>query len=65
MKKALKIVVLLLILFAYKYVYAEEFVEGNFISGEYISKKKDGAIHYMTVQYLKDSKGNIVYCLEP
>ena len=46
-------------------VKAESFVEGNFISGEYISKKKDGAIHYLTVQYLKDSQGNIVYCLEP
>ena len=34
-------------------------MEGNYISGEFISKRKDGAIHYMTVQYLKDSSGNI------
>ncbi len=63
MKKIIFLICLLLISFSL--VKAETFVEGSFISGEYISKKKDGAIHYLTVQYLKDSNGNIVYCLEP
>jgi hypothetical protein len=64
MKKIMVMFILLLII-SVGFVKAESFVEGNFISGEYISKRKDGAIHYMTVQYLKDSNGNIVYCLEP
>jgi len=59
------IFVLLLTIFCLSVVKAESFVEGSYISGEYISKKKDGVIHYLTLQYLKDSNGNIVYCLEP
>ena len=57
--------ILLIVLMGLEIVKAETFVEGKFISGEYISKKKDGKIHYLTVQFLKDSNGNIVYCLEP
>ena len=64
MKKKI-VFILLMAIFCLGVVKAESFVEGNFISGEYISKKKDGAIHYLTVQFLKDNNGSIVYCLEP
>lgn len=46
-------------------VLAETFYEGDYISGEYINKVIDGKTYYLTMQYIKDSKGNIVYCLEP
>lgn len=46
-------------------VEAIRFYEGNFISGEYVSKKKDGVIYYMTMKYLIDGNGNPVYCVEP
>ena len=47
------------------FVKAETFYEGDYISGEYINKVIDGKTYYLTMQYIKDSKGNIVYCLEP
>lgn len=46
-------------------VKAETFVEGSFINGEYINKVKNKKTYYMTMQFIKDSKGRIVYCLEP
>lgn len=46
-------------------VEAIRFYEGDYISGEYVSKKKDGVIHYMTMKYLLDNNGNPVYCIEP
>lgn len=46
-------------------VKAETFYEGEFITGEYINKVIDGKTYYMTMQYIKDSTNNIVYCLEP
>ncbi len=46
-------------------VKAETFVEGSFINGEYINKVKDKKTYYMTMQFIKDSQGRIVYCLEP
>lgn len=47
------------------FVKAETFYESDYISGEYINKVIDGKTYYLTMQYIKDSKGNIVYCLEP
>lgn len=47
------------------FVYAESFVEGSFINGEFVSKVKGGVTYYLTMQFIKDSKGNIVYCMEP
>lgn len=44
---------------------AETFYEGDYINGEYINKVIDGKTYYMTMQYIEDNKGNIVYCLEP
>lgn len=44
---------------------AETFIEGNFINGEYVNKVKNNKTYYMTMQFIKDSKGRIVYCLEP
>ncbi len=46
-------------------VNAETFYEGSYINSEYINKVIDGKTYYMTMQYIKDTKGNIVYCLEP
>lgn len=46
-------------------VKAETFYEGSYINSEYINKVIDSKTYYMTMQYIKDSKGNIVYCLEP
>ncbi|MGN1372047.1 MAG: Cys-Gln thioester bond-forming surface protein [Candidatus Coprovivens sp.] len=46
-------------------VKANTFYEGSYISGEYINKEINGKTYYMTMQYIKDDKGNIVYCLEP
>ncbi len=48
-----------------KFIYAESFVEGKFINGEYVSKVKNGVTHYLTMQFIKDSQGRVVYCLEP
>ena len=44
---------------------SETFYEGEYINGEYINKKIDGKTYYMTMQFIRDSKGDIVYCLEP
>lgn len=52
-------------LFVFGLVRAETFYEGDYISGEYINKVISGKTYYMTMQYIKDTKGNIVYCLEP
>lgn len=46
-------------------VRAETFYEGEYITGEYVNKVIDGKTYYMTMQYIKDSTNNIVYCLEP
>ena len=59
-----------LLLFIFFFIFinrveAIRFYEGDYISGEYISKKKDGVIHYMTMKYLIDGNGNPVYCVEP
>ena len=48
-----------------RFVEAETFFEGKFINGEYVNKEINGINYYMTMQYIKDSKGNIVYCIEP
>lgn len=66
MKKYLKYLVVFIFFFIFiNRVEAIRFYEGDYISGEYVSKKKDGIIHYMTMKYLKDSEGNPVYCVEP
>jgi len=46
-------------------VKAESFYDSDYLSGEYITKVKNNKTYYMTVQFIKDSKGRIVYCLEP
>jgi hypothetical protein len=46
------------------YVKAESFYEGEYLT-EYIKKKNNGVTYYMTMQFIRDSKGDIVYCLEP
>ena len=46
-------------------VKAETFTEGAWINGEYINKVKDGRINYLTAQFINDSSGDTVYCLEP
>ncbi len=56
---------LLMIFSCISLVRAESFVEGKFISGEYVNKVKNGVTNYVTMQYIKDNNGNIVYCLEP
>lgn len=48
-----------------KVVYAESFIEGKYINGEYIAKDKDGVHYYATMQFIKSKDGDIVYCLEP
>ena len=61
-----KILYGLLVLFSFvSFVKAESFVEGKFISGEYVNKVKAGVTNYVTMQFIKDNDGNIVYCLEP
>ena len=46
-------------------VFATKFYEGDYISGEYISKVKDGKIYYLTMKFIKDNNGNVLYCMEP
>ena len=46
-------------------VSAETFREGNFISGEYINKVKNGKTYYLTAQFIKDDSNDSIYCLEP
>lgn len=65
MKKLLKVFIIICIFLITKVVSAEEFIEGDYITGAYINKVKDGVTHYMTMQYIRDSNGNVVYCLEP
>lgn len=65
MKKYILLIIFLFSLFIFRSVNAETFVEGKFINGEYINKVIDGKTYYMTMQFINDSKGNVVYCLEP
>lgn len=65
MKKIFILLFMFGVFFGCKIVKAEEFVEGKFISGEYVNKVKNGKTYYMTMQYIEDHQGNIVYCLEP
>ena len=67
MKRFVKSIVLGLFVFftISNIVKAETFYEGEYSSGEYINKVIDGKTYYMTMQFIKDSNGNIVYCLEP
>ena len=66
MKKIIYGIVMgIMMVFGLSFVSAESFVEGSFISGEYVSKVKNGVTHYLTMQFIKDSKGNVVYCMEP
>lgn len=67
MRKFIKAVIFLLMFggLLVSKVKAETFIEGSFISGEYINKVSNGKTYYMTMQYITDSEGNIVYCLEP
>ena len=44
---------------------ALNFYEGDFITGEYINKVDGNKTYYMTMQYIHDGNGNIVYCIEP
>ena len=46
-------------------VSALNFYEGNFIAGEYINKVEGNKTYYMTMQYIHDGNGNVVYCIEP
>lgn len=67
MKKFIKNIIFCLSIFfvVIGIVKAETFYEGSYISGEYINKVINGKTYYMTMQFIKDSNGNIVYCLEP
>ncbi len=66
MKKVFKVILLLVGFFVFGNVtYAETFLEGEYLKGEYINKRNDDKTYYMTMQFIKDSEGNIVYCLEP
>ena len=66
MKKIIIFIISILSFVAFtSYVKAETFYEGEFLTGQYIKKKKDDVTYYMTIQYIRDSNGNIVYCLEP
>ena len=67
MKKVISLIILLFIcLFCLSNnVFAIKFYEGDYISGEYISKVNDGKIHYLTMKFINDSNGNVLYCMEP
>ena len=66
MKSWLKIFIcfIFLILFGSD-VNALNFYTGSYITGEYITRVKDGKYYYLTGRYIEDSKGNVLYCLEP
>lgn len=65
MKKIILILGVLFLSLAFTEVKADTFYEAEYISGEYINKVKDGKTYYLTVQFIKNDKGEIVYCLEP
>lgn len=65
MKKKIILIIIAIILLSITKVNAETFKEGSYLTGEYISKKHNNKTYYLTVQYIKDSSGNIIYCLEP
>lgn len=66
MKKCIIFLLSIISFFAFSfYVKAETFFEGEYLTGEYIKKKNNGVTYYMTMQFVRDSNGNIVYCLEP
>lgn len=65
MNKKIIILIIFLILLSITKVNAETFKEGDYLSGEYISKKHNNKTYYLTVQFIKDKSGNIIYCLEP
>ena len=65
MKRLLYGLLGILLIINVRFVKAESFVEGKFISGQYVNKVKNGVINYATMQFIRDNNGNIVYCLEP
>lgn len=65
MKKGLVFLLSIMSFFIFScYVRAENFYEGEYLN-EYVKKKNNGVTYYMTMQFIRDEKGNIVYCLEP
>ena len=65
MKKILLLVCVMASFIFMGNVSAETFREGNFISGEYINKVKNGKTYYLTAQFIKDDSNDSIYCLEP
>lgn len=65
MKKIMFIFALLISMLTISSVKADTFQEAEYISGEYINKEQNGKTYYLTVQFIKNEKGEIVYCLEP
>lgn len=46
-------------------VKAEQFKIGEYIDGEYIKMVSDTTSKYLTIQIIRDSNNNFVYCIEP
>ena len=65
MKKILLLVCVMASFIFMGNVSAETFREGNFISGEYINKVKNGKTYFLTAQFIKDDSNDSIYCLEP
>lgn len=60
-----KVIFIFFIFFCCSYVRAEQFKIGEYISGEYVKMVGKDTSKYLTIQIIKDSNSNFVYCIEP
>ena len=60
-----RILFIFIILLSINIVKAEQFKKGEYIEGEYIKMVSKDTSKYLTVQIIRDSNDNFVYCIEP
>ena len=66
MVKVLKRIVFVFVMFlSFSIVKAEQFKVGEYIEGEYIKMVSNNTTKYLTIQIIRDSNDNFVYCIEP
>ena len=63
MVKVLKRIVFVFAMFlSFSIVKAEQFKVGEYIEGEYIKMVSNNTTKYLTIQIIRDSNDNFVYC---
>ena len=66
MERLLKRIFFIFIMFlSINVVKAEQFKIGEYIDGEYVKMVSSDTSKYLTIQIIRDSNSNFVYCIEP